>query len=62
MSLKTRLDGRSCDNDRLVIKNADGQVIVEIQLADQSGSTLNIDTAEGLYIEKPSGWNSKDKE
>lgn len=62
MSLKTRLDGRSCDNDRLVIKNADGQVIVEIQLVDQSGSTLNIDTAEGLYIEKPSGWNSKDKE
>ena len=59
MSLKTRLDGRSEDNNSFQIKNNEGQVIAEIKLSDNIGSTLEITTQVGLYIEKPNGWNSK---
>jgi hypothetical protein len=59
MSLKTRLDGRSGDNDRFKIKNKEGEVLAEIELLTPLGITLNISTQVGLYIEKPSGWNSK---
>ena len=59
MSLKTRLDGRSTDNDRFVIKDAKGEVVAEVMLLNTFGVTLNITTKAGLYIEKPSGWNSK---
>ena len=59
MSLKTRLDGRSEDNDRFEIKDASGKILATVQLVDLSGATLNITTKDGLYIEKPSGWNSK---
>jgi len=59
MSLKTRLDGRSEDNNSFQIKNNEGEVIAEIALVDNFGSTLEISTQEGLYIEKPNGWKSK---
>jgi len=58
--LKTRLDGRSPDNKSFQIKDkATGAVVAEISLADNAGATINISTAEGLYIEKPNGWNSQ---
>lgn len=59
MSLKTRLDGRSDDNNRFKIKNNEGEVIAEIALLGPSGTNLQISTQEGLYIEKPNGWRSK---
>lgn len=59
--LKTRLDGRSKDNASFEIKNELGTVMATIKLADASGVTLEISTREGLYIEKPSGWNSRKK-
>jgi len=59
MSLKTRLDGRSEDNNSFQIKNDAGEVIAEVALVDNFGATLEISTEDGLYIEKPNGWNSK---
>ena len=59
MSLKTRLDGRSEDNNSFQIKNEHGEVIAEVSLLDNFGATLEISTEANLYIEKPSGWNSK---
>ena len=56
--LKTRLDGRSKDNSSFQIKNELGTVLATIKLLDSSGTTLEIATTEGLYIEKPSGWKS----
>lgn len=59
MSLKTRLDGRSEDNASFKVLNEAGEVLAIIRLIDKSGVTLEIATADGLYIEKPSGWNSE---
>ncbi len=59
MSLKTRLDGRSKDNNRLVIKSAEGEVLAEVTLLGASSSTLKISTKGGLYLEKPNGWDTK---
>ena len=61
MSLKTRLDGRAEDNSSFKIKDGQGNVLAVIKLLDRSGSTLEVATVEGLYIEKPSGWTSKTK-
>jgi hypothetical protein len=61
MSLKTRLDGRTIENSSIQIKNEEGDVMAEVKLLDSSGSTLEITTKKGLYIEKPNGWNSKQK-
>ena len=59
MGLRTRLDGRSEENDRIQIKNSEGEVLAEVTLMGLSSSTLDIMTKEGLYIEKPNGWNTK---
>ena len=59
MSLKTRLDPRSEDNNRFVIKDKDGFLIAQIKMLGDKGSTLEISTDDGLYIEKPNGWSSK---
>ena len=59
MGLRTRLDGRSEENDRIFIKNPEGEVLAEIILLGSSSSTLDITTKEELYIEKPNGWNIK---
>ena len=61
MSLKTRLDGRSENNNSFQIKNNEDQVIAEIKIVDNLGTTLEISTQEGLHIEKPNGWNSKQR-
>ena len=59
MGLRTRLDGRSEENDRIQIKNPEGEILAEITLLGSSSSTLDVVTKEGLYLEKPSGWNTK---
>ncbi len=58
MSLKTRLDGRSDKNKSFDIKDESGGILATITLVSGSSVTLDVDTASGLYIEKPSGWNS----
>jgi len=59
MGLKTRLDGRSEANSSFTIKDTEGNVLAEIKLTDPCGVTLEVSTKEGLYIEKPTGWNSQ---
>lgn len=59
MSLKTRLDGRSGNNASFKIKDSKGNTLAEISLSDKAGATLEVATAEGLYIEKPTGWTSQ---
>ena len=59
MSLKTRLDGRSLENASFEIKNSSGEVLAKISVAEPTTSTLEIETPEGCYIEKPNGWRSK---
>ena len=61
MGLKTRLDGRSNENCSIKIKDVDGLTLAEVVLLDNQGVTFEVETAEGCYIEKPSGWNSKPK-
>lgn len=62
MSLKTRLDGRTKENNSFQIKDNQGQVLANIKLLNSSGSTLEISTKDGLHIEKPGGWSSKTKQ
>lgn len=59
MSLKTRLDGRSEDNNLILLKDRDGNILAEVKLLDSQSVTLEITTSEGLYIEKNNGWSSK---
>ena len=60
MSLKTRLDGRSSDNNRFCIRDTKGDLIAEIKLADMNSATIEIKTEPSLelYIDKPTGWSS----
>lgn len=62
MSLKTRLDGRSKDNDLFRIKDSQGNIIATVKVLDDSGSTLEVTTQKGLHIDKPNGWSSKTKQ
>ena len=59
MALKTRLDGRSPDNNSFKIVDAIGTVVVEVKLLGKAGTTLEINTCEGLHVRKPSGWDSR---
>jgi|TARA_B110000908_G_C10128855_1_gene391224 hypothetical protein len=59
--LKTRLDGRSEENSSFELKDENGTLLATIKLASGSSATLEVSTAEGLYIEKPSGWSSQRK-
>ena len=59
MSLKTRLDGRSEDNNLFMIKDVDGLVLAKVTLLGNTSSTLEIETLNGLYLEKNNGWDSK---
>lgn len=59
MSLKTRLDGRSEENASFEIKDSQGEVLATVKLLDSTGTTLEVSTADGMYIEKPSGWSSQ---
>lgn len=60
--LKTRLDGRSKDNNSFDIKDQNGEVLATVLLTGNTSSTLEIKTKDGLYIEKPNGWNSNRQE
>lgn len=59
MSLKTRLDGRSEENNILLIKDSKGYILAEIKLLDSQSMNLEVLTAHGLHIEKNNGWSSK---
>ncbi len=59
MSLKTRLDGRSKDNNLIVLKDRDGKVVAELKLLDSQSVTLEVSTDSGHYVEKNNGWSSK---
>lgn len=59
MSLKTRLDGRSKDNNLFRLKDSQGNVLATIKMVDNSGSTIEVTTQEGLHIDKPTGWSSR---
>ena len=57
MTLKTRLDGRSTDNNSFSLKTEDGEVLATISCLSPS-CELEISTADDLHIEKPSGFSS----
>ncbi len=59
MSLKTRLDGRSEDNNLLLLKDRDGRFLAEIKLVDNHSATLEVTTDVGIRIEKNNGWTSQ---
>ena len=61
MSLKTRLDARSENNNLFNILDESGNQIAVVKLsnATNKSATLEIETAEDLHITKPSGWSSK---
>jgi len=61
MGLKTRLDGRSKDNNSFQIKDNAGFVVAEVKLLDSNGVNLEVSTEEGMHLEKPSGWTSQRK-
>tara|TARA_R110002096_G_scaffold31707_1_gene92736 strand:- start:503 stop:697 length:195 start_codon:yes stop_codon:yes gene_type:complete len=58
MSLKTRLDGRSEDNNLLQLKDSDGKVLAEIKLLDNQSITLEVATDVEIHVEKNNGWSS----
>lgn len=59
MGIKSRIDGRTVDNSSITIKNSKGEIVAKVELLDQVGVTLEISTKDGLYLEKPNGWKSK---
>ena len=58
MSLKTRLDGRSEDNNLLLLKDRDGNILAEVKILDNQSVTLEVSTENGVYVEKNNGWSS----
>ncbi len=59
MSLKTRLDGRSKDNNLIMLKDRDGEKVAEFKLLDGQSVNLEVSTDSGHYVEKNNGWSSK---
>lgn len=60
--IKTRLDSRSLTNDRVMIKDENGNLVAEIAIVGPTPSTnLVISTADGLHLVKPNGWSSMKK-
>ena len=58
MSVKTRLDSRSENNNSLQFKDKKGNLIAEIKVLDNQSVTLEISTRNEVYIEKNNGWSS----
>lgn len=58
MSLKTRLDGRSSNNNILLLKDDEGNLLAEIKLLDEQSCTLEIVTSGKVFVEKNNGWSS----
>lgn len=60
MSIKTRLDGRSENNNLITIVTGDGLVLAEIKVLSDA-CVLEVDTMPHLYIAKPNGFVSNHK-
>ena len=58
MSLKTRLDGRSKNNNTLYLKDSQGNIIGQITLLDSQSVNLEVVTRKDYTIEKNNGWSS----
>lgn len=58
MSLKTRLDGRSENNNLLLLKDRNANILAEVKILGSQSVTLEVLTHEGIYIEKNNGWSS----
>tara|TARA_R110000851_G_scaffold130857_1_gene264552 strand:+ start:1560 stop:1754 length:195 start_codon:yes stop_codon:yes gene_type:complete len=58
MSLKTRLDGRSKDNNLLLLKDRDGNTLAEVKVLDSQSVNLEVSTMDGICVEKNNGWSS----
>ena len=58
MSLKTRLDGRSEDNNLLLLKDRDGSILAKVKVLDNQSVNLEVSTRSDLYVEKNNGWSS----
>lgn len=58
MSLKTRLDGRSEDNNLLLIKDNEDNVLAEIKLLDSQSVNLEVVTVSNVSVSKNNGWSS----
>ena len=57
--LKTRLDGRSEENNTLLIKDQDDNIIANIKVANKVKVELEVDTIPNIYVAKRNGWESK---
>ena len=57
--LKTRLDGRSEENNTLLIKDQDDNIIATIKVANKVKVELEVDTLPNIYVAKRNGWSSK---
>jgi len=58
MSLKTRIDGRRKDNNLLLLKDRDGNILAEVKVLDSQSVNLEVSTRSDLYVEKNNGWSS----
>ena len=59
MTIKTRVSGQSGSNDCIIIWSSEGELLATVRLASANTATLEVETKEGLYITKPTGWSSK---
>jgi len=59
MSLKTRIDPRSKNNNKLYVKDSYGNIMLEIEVVDPKGCTLEISCIDGITLSKDNGWESK---
>ena len=58
MSLKTRIDGRSENNNTIYLKDRQGNIVGQIVTLDQQSVNLEVITHKDYYIEKKNGWSS----
>lgn len=59
LSLKTRLSGKSPNNNKVYIRDESGNTIATILLTGDISCTLDIKTIDSLHMEKDNGWSSK---
>ena len=58
MSLKTRIDGRSENNNTIYLKDRQGNIVGQIVTLDRQSINLEVITHKDYYIEKKNGWSS----
>ena len=58
MTLRTRIDPRSTDNNKLIVKDTSGNTIAEIQILGNRSTLLEVITENGFHLEKENGWSS----